>query len=96
MVVRLIVFLNFTNLIYRGTDILKCFRESLGLRDNESRLYFNILHEKIFHGYSLELPRLVAIEHSSLSGSTRLSLIWQFLDSSAGSKMDIPILGKVL
>ena len=33
------VFLNFANLICRGTDILKYFRESLGFRDNESRLY---------------------------------------------------------
>ena len=28
VVVRLIVFLNFANLIYRGTDISKCFRVS--------------------------------------------------------------------
>ena len=34
-----IYFLNSTNLICRGTDISKYFRESLGLRDNESRLY---------------------------------------------------------
>ena len=32
-------FLNSANLICRGTDILKYFRESLGIRDNESRLY---------------------------------------------------------
>ena len=32
-------FLNSENLICRGTDISKCFRESLGIRDNESRLY---------------------------------------------------------
>ena len=31
-------FLNSTNLICRGTDISKYFREPLGLRDNESRL----------------------------------------------------------
>ena len=29
-------FLNSENLICRGTDISKCFRESLGIRDNES------------------------------------------------------------
>ena len=39
MVVRLIVFLSFANLICRSTDISKCFSESLGIRDNESRLY---------------------------------------------------------
>ena len=33
-------FLNFENLICWGTDISKCFRESLGIRHNESRLYF--------------------------------------------------------
>ena len=32
-------FLNFANLICRDTDISKYFRESLGLLDNESRLY---------------------------------------------------------
>ena len=32
-------FLNSANLICRDTDISKYFRESLGLRDNESRLY---------------------------------------------------------
>ena len=32
-------FLNFVNLICRGTDISKYVRESLGLWDNESRLY---------------------------------------------------------
>ena len=32
-------FLNSANLICRDTDFSKCFRESLGLRDNERRLY---------------------------------------------------------
>ena len=40
VVVRLIVFLSSANLICRSTDISKCFIESLGFRDNESRLYF--------------------------------------------------------
>ena len=39
VVVRFIVFLTSATLICRGTDISKCFRESLGIRDNESRLY---------------------------------------------------------
>ena len=34
------IFLNSANLICRSTDISKCFRGSLRLRDNESRLYF--------------------------------------------------------
>ena len=39
VVVQLIVFLSSANLIYRSTVISKCFIESLGFRDNESRLY---------------------------------------------------------
>ena len=34
------IFLRSAHLICRNTDISKCFRESLRLRDNESRLYF--------------------------------------------------------
>ena len=37
--VQFIVFLTLSTLICRGTDILKYFSESLGIRDNESRLY---------------------------------------------------------
>ena len=32
-------YLNSANLICRSTDISKYFRQSLGIRDNESRLY---------------------------------------------------------
>ena len=39
VVVQFIVFLTLSTLICRGTDISKCFSESLGIRDNESRLY---------------------------------------------------------
>ena len=35
-------FLKSANLICRSTDITKYFRESLGIRDNESRLYIGI------------------------------------------------------
>ena len=38
-VVQFIVFLTLSTLICRGTEISKCFSESLGIRDNESRLY---------------------------------------------------------
>ena len=41
VVVRLIIFLISATLIFRGTDISKCFRGSLGIRDNESRLYID-------------------------------------------------------
>ena len=39
VVVQFIVFLTLSTLICRGTDISKYFSESLGIRDNESRLY---------------------------------------------------------
>ena len=38
VVVQFIVFLTRSTLICRGTDISKCFSESLGIRDNENRL----------------------------------------------------------
>ena len=41
VVVQLIVFLTLYTLICRSTDISKCFSESLGIRDNGSRLYIN-------------------------------------------------------
>ena len=48
MVVQFIVFLTLSSLICRGTDISKCFSESLGIRDNESR-------PNIFWGYKVLL-----------------------------------------
>ena len=39
MVVQFIILLTLSTLICRGADISKCFSESLGIRDNESRLY---------------------------------------------------------
>ena len=40
MVIQFVVFLTLSTLICRGTDISKYFSESLGIRDNESRLYY--------------------------------------------------------
>ena len=42
VVVQFIVFLTLSTLICRGTDILKCSRESLGIQDNEIRLYMSL------------------------------------------------------
>ena len=42
VVVQFIVFLTSATLIFRGKDISKCFRESLGIRDNENQLYLNL------------------------------------------------------
>ena len=50
-VVQFIVFLILSTLICRSTDISKCFSESLGVRDNEVRLYvcfFETLKIRIF------------------------------------------------
>ena len=44
MVVQFIVFLTLSTLICRGTDISKCFSESFGIRDNESRLYLYCIY----------------------------------------------------
>ena len=38
---QFIAFLTLSTLICRGTDISKCFSESLGIRDNESPLYLS-------------------------------------------------------
>ena len=63
MVVQFIVFLTLSTLICRGTDISKCFSESLGIRDNEIRLYLkkNILctvlsRSQLCLNYFLTLP----------------------------------------
>ena len=52
MVVRCSFFLSSANLICRGTDISKYFRESLGLLDNEIQLYFDL------HVYGISLNEL--------------------------------------
>ena len=39
VVVQFTVFLTLSTLICRGTDISKCLSDSLGIRDNEIRLY---------------------------------------------------------
>ena len=41
-VFQFIVFLTLSTLICRGTDISKCFSESLRIRDNGRRLYIYI------------------------------------------------------
>ena len=51
MVVQFIVFLTLSTLICRGTDISKCFSESLGIRDNESRLY--LVKDTWIFGYGI-------------------------------------------
>ena len=52
------IFLNSAHLIRRATDISKCFRGSLRLRDNEGRLYVKvedplISNDKVFCSFSV-------------------------------------------
>ena len=51
VVIQFIVFLTLSTLICQGTDISKCFSESLGIRDNQSRLYliFSAYDRILFH-----------------------------------------------
>ena len=54
VVVRFIVFLN--SAICRGTDISKCFKETLGIQDNQSQLYFPYFSTKTLW-YTYEVPQ---------------------------------------
>ena len=54
VVVLFIVFLTPSTLICRGTDISKYFSESLGIRDNESRLYVYFEPLRVNHSASWE------------------------------------------
>ena len=47
VVIQFIVFLTLSTLICRGTEISKCFSESLGIRDNENRLYSTIYNDSV-------------------------------------------------
>ena len=80
MVVRLIVFLIAANLICRSTDISKYFIVSLGVRDNESRLYWGV---KVLHVNPFTLSGLFyhnsldwSISNSRVSGWFLLSLLF--------------------
>ena len=72
-------FLNSSKLICRSTDILKYFRESLGIRDNESRLYFTF---KTFCFYSswikFRLFRRMISKYNSDRGHKKRWTSWNF------------------
>ena len=53
------IFLNLANLVCRSTDISKCFRGFLRLRDNESQLY------NLHHGWCMGRLFTVSTRHSS-------------------------------
>ena len=55
------------NLICRSTDISNCFIESLGVRDNESRLYFLIiLHYHIVLDNHIVLEVRILLDYHSV------------------------------
>ena len=47
------------NLICRSLDISKCFREALGIRDNESRLYVNGFFYCYFFSFTQTPPGII-------------------------------------
>ena len=51
------IFLNSAHLICRSTDISKCFRGSLRLRDNESRLYLFLQFESNGRNLTRQIQR---------------------------------------
>ena len=59
------IFLRSAHLICRNTDISKCFRESLRLRDNESRLFFLAL--KAYNGITVMFRQITCIYMAYLS-----------------------------
>ena len=73
----------FSTLICRGTDISKCFSESLGIRDNESRLYidnftsknanFQIKISAIFHISTQNIDCGYSLEPPRRGGSNEYS-----------------------
>ena len=85
VIVRFIVFLTSATLIFRGTDILKCFRESLGIRDNESRLYLEKkqpFSESPHH--RIQSSQDTSKEHRYIAYNTRYAcVLWKlFLDKA--------------
>ena len=73
VVVRFIVFLTSATLIFRCMDISKCFREFIGIRDNESRLYFQEGY-LCRHGQKLDQTNLLnlALKNPYMIGLTAL------------------------
>ena len=57
VVVRFIVFLQFRKSDMSSTDISKYFRESRGLRDNESRLYLYVVSASLFYLFRWQLSQ---------------------------------------
>ena len=70
-----LLFLNSANPICRGTAVTKYFRESILLRDNESRLYFavfNVLKRQALHVPSMSQVRKCTYESHSVKTQLRI------------------------
>ena len=67
------IFLSSAHLICRSTDISKCFRGSLRLRDNESRLY-NVCAALLMKGYlTVKQKHVLKNAYASAGGGELLS-----------------------
>ena len=90
MVNRIIFFLSSADLICRGTDISKYFRESLGIQVNESRLYTTGLlakctatGDKIYEGINQQTSSdSVTYERSAVRISYEVSRMLSHMRSS--------------
>ena len=69
-------FPNSANLICRGTDISKYLIESLGIRDNESRLYYLILSIATFCWSELHEPCSAVLESWRNSHLVRIWILY--------------------
>ena len=84
VVVQFIVFLTLSTLICRSMDISKCFSESLGIRDNGSRLYLDSAHRILSSLFDYPLMSLKGIDRMTNSvdpdqtAPYRSSLIWDY------------------
>ena len=67
-------FLKSANLICRSTDISKHFRESLGIQDNESRLYPDFLLERKSLVWNYDFTRTVLLLSTNCMNA--MCLVW--------------------
>ena len=71
-------FLNSANLICRGTDISNYFRESLGIRNKESRLYYYLSTDKLAFSNIITCPRTSKWSKSTCPTKICLPENWHF------------------
>ena len=74
MVNQIIFFLHSANLICRGTDISKYFRDSLGIRDNVSRLYISLNTQEMPQSRST----ILSMHQKKHYENTPIQIYWKF------------------